>query len=99
MWLLMCLSSQSSKGVCYRWSSLQVFQFILFLCTVVASEYQSTYSSSAAENIEYTSDQTFNKPSITDERSGTSVTPPPEASNNRLVLEYLCLSFWLWQLK
>uniref|UniRef100_K1Q8D6 Uncharacterized protein n=1 Tax=Magallana gigas TaxID=29159 RepID=K1Q8D6_MAGGI len=59
----------------------------LYQENVVASEYQSTYSSSAAENIEYTSDQTFNKPSITDERSGTSVTPPPEASNNRTVIQ------------
>ncbi|XP_052718531.1 uncharacterized protein LOC128190497 [Crassostrea angulata] len=59
----------------------------LYQENVVASEYQTTYSSSAAENIEYTSDQTFNKPSITDERSGTSVTPPPEASNNRTVIQ------------
>lgn len=59
----------------------------LYKENVVASEYQTTYSSSAAENIEYTSDQTFSKPSITEERWGTSVTLPPEASNNRTVIQ------------
>lgn len=54
----------------------------LYKENVVASEYQTTYSSSAAENIEYTS-----KPSITEERWGTSVILPPEASNNRTVIQ------------
>lgn len=90
IWLLICWASRFSKEVRWRWSSL--FQFVLFLFTVVASEYQTAYSSNAAENVVYTSDQTFNKQSITEERSGTSVTLTPETSNYRLVLEYLISS-------
>lgn len=58
----------------------------------MASEFQTTYSSIAAETVEYTRDQTFNRQSITEERLGTSVTLAPEASNDRLVLEYLISS-------
>lgn len=59
----------------------------LYQENVVASEFQTTYSSNAAETVEYTRDQTFNKQSITEERLGTSVTLAPEASNDRTFVQ------------